>query len=259
MSDHAQRIEQAFTHQAAAFEDDARNQVFTADARWAFDALPRSGDELVLDVAAGTGHAARQLAPSVRAVIALDATAAMLEQGRQAAAEAGLRNVVFARGDAARLPFLDGSFDITVCRFAVHHFEHPEVVIGELRRCTRPGGRVAVVDLVADPDPAVAAEQDRLQRLRDPSHTTMLSRAQLSALLAESGLRVDDVSERALVRPLEPWIEQTAPGDGAAEEIRARLHDELSGAAVTGFGPRAAAGTDELLFTQTFAACVAVR
>lgn len=86
MSDHAGRIERAFTHQAAAFEDATRNRVFTADARWAFDALPRHGDELVLDAAAGTGHAARQLAPSVRAVVALDATEAMLRSLSCAAA-----------------------------------------------------------------------------------------------------------------------------------------------------------------------------
>jgi ubiquinone/menaquinone biosynthesis C-methylase UbiE len=60
--EHARRIERAFTTQADAFEDPSRNQVFTSDARWVFERLPLTADDVVLDVAAGTGHAARQLA-----------------------------------------------------------------------------------------------------------------------------------------------------------------------------------------------------
>jgi hypothetical protein len=41
----------------------ARNTVFTTNASWAFDRLPRAGDELVINVEARSGHAARQLAP----------------------------------------------------------------------------------------------------------------------------------------------------------------------------------------------------
>lgn len=55
--DHAEEINRAFTAQAEAFEDPGRNRVFTADAHWVFERLPMTGDELVLDVAAGTGHA----------------------------------------------------------------------------------------------------------------------------------------------------------------------------------------------------------
>ena len=87
----------------------------------------------MLDVAAGTGHVARSLAPRVRAVVALDATQAMLEQGKRH----GVPNVVFMRGDAAALPFVDQSFDVVVNRFALHHFEQPEVQLAEMRRCGR--------------------------------------------------------------------------------------------------------------------------
>jgi ubiquinone/menaquinone biosynthesis C-methylase UbiE len=87
--EHARRIERAFTTQADAFEDPSRNQVFTGDARWVFERLPLTTDDVVLDVAAGTGHAARQLAATARAVVALDTTEAMLARGQaQAAAEA---------------------------------------------------------------------------------------------------------------------------------------------------------------------------
>jgi ubiquinone/menaquinone biosynthesis C-methylase UbiE len=97
---------------------------------------------------------ARQLAPSVRAVVAVDATVAMLEQGRAR----GVPNVIFLRADAAALPFLDASFDVVVSRFAVHHFEEPAMQLAEMRRCVKPRGRLAIADLVADP---AAADQIR--------------------------------------------------------------------------------------------------
>ncbi len=245
--DHARAVERAFTAQAAAFEDPRFNRVYAADADWIFAALELDGDELVLDVAAGTGHAARLLARSTRAVIALDATAAMLDRGRAAAAAEGLRNVVFMRGDATALPFADASFDVAVTRFAVHHLEHPPAVLAEMLRCTRPGGQLVVADLVADPE--LAAAQNRVERLRDPSHTRMLTLAELRELLDGAAATVRDVE-----RPLLPWLRQT---DAPEAEIAAILRAELDGGSRTGLRPRERAG--ELWFTQRFASVTARR
>ena len=256
--EHAQRITDAFTLQAEAFEDPARNQVFTSDSRWVFERLPLTASDLVLDVAAGTGHAARQLAATARAVVALDATEAMLARGQARAAAEACRNVMFMRGDAAALPFLDGSFDVVVSRFAVHHFEEPARVVAEMVRCTRPGGHVALVDLVADEDPEAAAEHNRLERLRDPSHATFLPAIELQALMAEAGLESIDVATRPLERPLAPWLDQTETPADARDEIRAALLADIGGGPATGFRPRA--GDDgELRFVQTFASAIASR
>jgi ubiquinone/menaquinone biosynthesis C-methylase UbiE len=254
--EHSQRIERAFTTQAEAFEDASGNQVFTSDARWVFERLPLSTGDLVLDVAAGTGHAARQLAATARAVVALDVTEAMLARGQAQAVAEGRENVVFMRGDAAALPFLDGSFDVVVSRFAAHHFERPEAVVAEMVRCTRPGGHVALVDLVADEDLAVAAEQNRLERLRDSSHTRMLAATETRALLIEAGLEAVEVATRPLERPLTPWLEQAQTDDAAGEEIRAVLGAELDGGTATGFHPRRRADA-ELWFVQTFGSAIA--
>ena len=251
---HRQRIQRAFTEQAGAFEDARYNRVFTADAGWLFERLARGSDDLVLDVAAGTGHAARQLAPAVRAVVAVDATPAMLERGRAAALAEGRRNIIFVRGDAAELPFADAGFDIAVCRFAVHHFESPDVVMAEMRRCVRAGGPVAVADLVADADPAVAAIQNELERLRDPSHTRMLSGGELAEALTAAGCEHVTMESRAIVRPLGPWLEQARAGREAIDVIRGRLEDELDGGPATGFAPRRIEG--ELWFAQTLASCI---
>jgi ubiquinone/menaquinone biosynthesis C-methylase UbiE len=258
---HARKVERAFTTQAESFEDAARNQVFTSDARWVFERLPVGPDDLVLDVAAGTGHAARQLAPAARAVVALDATRAMLARGHAQAAVDGTVNVVFVHGDAAALPFLDASFDVVVCRFAAHHFEQPDAVVAEMARCVRPGGHVALVDLIADDDPPIATGQNRLERLRDPSHTRMLSTGELETLLAGAGLHAVDLLTRPLERTLEPWLDQAEVTVQTADQIRRELRSELAGGPVTGFAPREDrdAPGSELWFTQTFASAIARR
>lgn len=248
---------EAFTAQADAFEDANRNQVFTTDARWVFDRLELGPDDLVLDVAAGTGHAARQLAPSVRAVIALDLTPAMLRAGQAAAAREELTNVVFMRGEATALPFLDATFDVVVSRFAAHHFADPAAVIAEKARCTRPGGAVGFVDLVADDAPAVADRQNELERLRDPSHTRMLRGTEIDGALGEAGLEVIDRTLRPLRRPLQPWLDQTHTPEDVAERIKTALCDELAGGTVTGFRPEVVEG--ELWFVQTFGSWITRR
>ena len=242
---HSKAVEQAFTHQATAFEDPEFNRLFTTDSEWLFDRLELDRDDVVLDVAAGTGHVARAFAPRVRAVIAVDTTAAMLEQGRVEARRAGMRSVVFMQGDAAALPFLDGSFDVVVSRFAVHHFEDPEVPVAEMRRCLRPGGRLAIADLVADPDPEIAVVQNRLERMRDPSHARMLSMEELARLV-----RGKDVEFRDVERSLEPWLMQSQTPKRAANQIRKALANELQGGPQTGFRPREVEGEPRFLHTM---------
>jgi ubiquinone/menaquinone biosynthesis C-methylase UbiE len=254
--EHNQQIQQKFTTQAEAFEDPSRNQVFTSDARWVFERLPLTDSDVVLDVAAGTGHAARQLAASARTVVALDATTAMLTRGQAQAAAEGCDNVLFMHGDAAALPFLDASFDVVVSRFAAHHFENPAAVVAEMVRCTRPGGHVALVDLIADEDPEVADEQNRLERLRDPSHTRMLAAIEIQALLSEAGLEAIDVATRPLERPLLPWLEQAQTPAQTAGEIRQALDADLEGPRTTGFRPRTNEDGD-MWFTQVFGSAIA--
>src|ERR1700712_4411038 len=82
---HAAAVEHAFTTQAAAFEDHTFKHAFAHEMAWLFEHLQLDSSQLLLDVAAGTGHASRQLAPSVRAVVAFDVTSAMLAAGKKAA------------------------------------------------------------------------------------------------------------------------------------------------------------------------------
>ncbi len=100
--------------------------------------------ERVLDVGGGTGRAARALARDTeevpgRNVTVVDASARMLAQAR----ENGLPAV---RGDAAELPFRDGSVDAVTIVDALHHFPDRDGALAEAKRVLRPGGVLVVRD-----------------------------------------------------------------------------------------------------------------
>ena len=259
MSDgaHADATRQSFTQQAQTFEDQRFNRVLTTESDWLYSQLPLAAGDLLLDVAAGTVIAGRSLARQVRAVIALDATPGMLDVGRLRAAEEGIGNIVFQVGDAAALPFLDANFDVVVCRYALHHFEEPQRQLAEFVRVLRPGGHLALADLVANADPNTANVQNHLERLRDPSHAHALPEAQLRALLQRHGLTVTSAQTRPVRRPLQPWVEQTQTPDDAIEKIEQALIGEIERRGpATGFQPlRDADG--QLTIVQTLTSLIA--
>jgi ubiquinone/menaquinone biosynthesis C-methylase UbiE len=144
------------------------------------------GDERALDSGAGTGALAFALAPHVREVVGVDVVPELLEQARKRAEQ--LSNVSFVEGDATKLPFGYGEFDLAGTLRTLHHIARPELVIAELARVTRSRGRVLVIDQIAPVDPAAAVELNSFERARDPSHTRTLADVDLRGLFESNGL-----------------------------------------------------------------------
>jgi hypothetical protein len=93
-----------------------------------------------------------------------------------------------------------------------------------------------VIDMVvAEPD--LAAEYNRIERLRDPSHTKALSEEDLAALLGAAGAQVVHQTARDPEIGVEPWLEQAGTPRATAEQIRAELRTELEGGPKTGMRP----------------------
>ena len=145
-----------------------------------------SGDERALDSGTGTGALAFALAPHVREVVGLDVVPQLLEQARKRATD--VPNVTFAEGDATKLPFGYGEFDLACSLRTLHHLARPELALAELTRVTRSQGRVLVIDQIAPVDPLVAAELNRFERARDPTHTRTLADVDLRGLFESNGL-----------------------------------------------------------------------
>jgi ubiquinone/menaquinone biosynthesis C-methylase UbiE len=251
---HHEEIRREFAKQAPTFEDPGYTFADRRLLAWIQDNVPAEAGVSVLDVAGGTGHMARAYAVGATVAVVLDLTAEMLALGQCQAQAEELRNVVFVHGDAAHMPFVDDAFDLVLSRFAIHHFERPEEQVSEMVSVCRPDGRIAIIDLVA-PDPALAGEQDRLERLRDRSHTRALSVEGLRTLLERSGARAFHETFHDHRLPVERWLAQTAPPAERAQAIRAELSAELDGGTPTGMRPIAEDG--ELHLTHRYAIVVA--
>ena len=100
----------------------------------------RSG-ELVLDLAAGTGCSSEPFAAHGAVAVPCDFSVGMLRQGRK-----DRPGLPFVAGDGTRLPFLDETFDAVTISYGLRNFVDPLVGLREMRRVTRPGGRLVVCE-----------------------------------------------------------------------------------------------------------------
>ena len=177
------------------------------------------GDERALDVGTGTGPLAFVLAERVREVVAIDLVPELLERGREYAS-GRYTNVEFVEGDVARLPFGLGEFDLVCERAVLHHVSRPELVLAEMTRVTRPGGRLLVIDQLAPIDPLLAIELDRFERARDPSHTRLLNDGDLRALFEANGLVLIRSRVDRHDRPLDPYLDLSGCEGDEREHVR---------------------------------------
>jgi ubiquinone/menaquinone biosynthesis C-methylase UbiE len=164
-----------------------------------------SGNERALDVGAGTAALAFALSKHVREVVALELVPELLAQAKPMLAE--YPNVELVEGDAAKLPFGIGEFDLVCERAVLHHVPRPELVVAEMARVTRRGGRLLVIDKLAPFDPLLAIELDRFERVRDPSHTRLLSDGDLRAFFEANGLVLIRSRVEAHERELDPYLD----------------------------------------------------
>jgi SAM-dependent methyltransferase len=109
----------------------------------AVDALDPQPGERILDVATGTGWAARRIAARGAIVTGVDLGEEVIEAAKLLSSD-----IDFRVGDAEALPFPDNHFDAVISTFGVMFARDPEAVAAELARVVRPGGRVSLANWV---------------------------------------------------------------------------------------------------------------
>jgi ubiquinone/menaquinone biosynthesis C-methylase UbiE len=232
-----EKNQKAFTDQSRGFSVDGETYADAEGLAWMLKDLPVSPDAEALDVATGTGEFARALAPHVAKVIGLDATDAMMAQGKKFLEQAGIENVAFRKGVVQELPFEDESFDIVSSRYAFHHFADPKPVISEMARVCKAGGHVIIVDIVI-PDASTAAEYQYYEWLCDPSHTRCLESREFQSYFRLFGLEVVSARTRALAEELVEWMDFSLTEPERREQIVRAVRAELDGGPKTGLSPR---------------------
>ncbi len=101
-----------------------------------------------LDIGCGTGETTALLSREFQNVVGLDYVAGMLKRGAERVRDAN--NACFVAGDASCIPLKDESFDAVVLFNIIHHVPSKEIlfkIFAQLKRITRDGGIIAVVEL----------------------------------------------------------------------------------------------------------------
>ena len=131
---------------AVAKRYDVTNDVLSLgqDRRWRHEVIravdPQYG-ERVLDLAAGTGTSSQPFDDRGAQVVPCDFSLGMLQVGKKARP-----HLAFTAGDGTRLPFADDTFDATTISFGLRNIVDPAAGLREMRRVTRPGGRLVVCE-----------------------------------------------------------------------------------------------------------------
>ncbi len=113
--------------------------------------LPRHGMQpgiVMADICCGIGDFAvlvqKEFQPA--RIVALDHSRSSLDYARSVAADFDIRGIEYTYGDASEMLLEDGQFDLVTCRHSLQIFNRPELILKELYRICRPGGRVYITN-----------------------------------------------------------------------------------------------------------------
>jgi SAM-dependent methyltransferase len=173
--------------------------------------------ETVLDLGSGAGAdvliSARRVGPRGKA-IGLDMTDEMLELARANATEAGVENVEFVKGYIEAIPLPDNSVDVVISNCVINLAADKRKVLAEVARVLQPGGRLAVSDVIADPDMDDATRADMAAytgciagALTEDDYGAALVAAGLVDIEIRDTHRVHEHARSAIIRarkPLQP-------------------------------------------------------
>ena len=148
--------------------------------------LSMIGPITVTDLGAGEGTLSQLMARRAKAVIAVDNSEKMVEFGANLAREHGFENLEYRLGDIEEPPIADASVDLALLSQALHHAGNPTRAIAAAHRILKPGGRIAILDLLAH----------QFESARELYADLWLgfSEVQLDGMLREAGFREIEIA-----------------------------------------------------------------
>jgi ubiquinone/menaquinone biosynthesis C-methylase UbiE len=177
-----------------------------------------------IDLGAGAGHVAYQLAPHVTRVTALDVSAGMTAMISAEARTRGIENIDVCTAAVDAIPIADGTYDFLTCRYSAHHWRDLAAGLREARRVCRPGATAVLVDVAGPGYPPFDTHLQSIELLRDASHVRNHSAAQWMAALSGAGFRVRRMQAGRLRMDYPSWVDRMQTPDDNRIAIRALQH-----------------------------------
>ncbi len=190
-----------------------------SDLKQLIEELSLKGNETCIDMAAGTGFTAAELAKRAKLVYAIDATPEMLNQARKLAEENKLTNIKFILGRVENVPLTDRSADVITCRRAAHHFPDKIEFLKEARRLLKIGGKIGIVDMVRNEEDSEDV-RNRFEILRDTSHVYAPKITEWKRYMSIAGFKNINVLETTERYSYERWLYPLKIGGPEDVQIR---------------------------------------
>jgi ubiquinone/menaquinone biosynthesis C-methylase UbiE len=200
-------VSDGYDKRALRFFADSANQLATC--------LGLKGDELLLDVATGTGSNALVFARHLPAgrVIGIDFSEGMLKQARAKANLASIQNVEFVEMDMQRLSFPDNQFDVATCAFGIFFVEDMESQLRQISDKVKAGGKLAVTSFYENaflPLAELLVERLALYGIERPSLSWMrvATKEKIAALFESASLRQITIQRKNIgyyLRSADEW------------------------------------------------------
>jgi ubiquinone/menaquinone biosynthesis C-methylase UbiE len=202
---HREAVRRQFAKTVEAFSKYAVRDAPEVVAEKVEFARPQPTD-FALDVACGSGAFVLALAPRVRFARGIDLTEEMLRQARAFQHERQIANVCFDCGEAEQLPYADATFDLVTCQCSLHHMPKPQLALREVVRVMKPEGRLVIIDALAPESDAKFELHNRIEGLRDPSHTETLRLTTFLEMFEQHGLEIVRQTIKRRQRSFNHWM-----------------------------------------------------
>ena len=156
----------------------------------------------ILDLGCGSGYLSFPIAKNNPDcdMTGLDIVNAALGANRARADAEGIKNLSFVSYDGIDFPFEDGTFDLVVTRYALHHFPDIEHSVGEVSRVLKAGGRF----FISDPCPNGCDTErfvDDYMRLKKDGHIKFYTKSEWSDICSRQGLVIADSFDSSIRFP----------------------------------------------------------
>lgn len=175
-----------------------------------------------LDVATGGGHVTKHISPHVHHVCSTDLTLKMLETAREHLVQL-CPNVTYVEADAEKLPFLDHSFDVVICRIAAHHFPNPSMFLQEAARVLKNGGKLLLIDNIAPSEEKLDMYINTIEKLRDDSHVRCYQMKEWETWAKEAGLTIEKSRTRKKTFDFPTWVRRTTTSEEQIKKVEEHI------------------------------------